>query len=231
MEPYAWTTTNADVAAFGWFVVSIVGYRLVSEWGPLARRSIVGAVQQQRVAWMRNMARRDNRVLDGVVLQGLSQGNAFFASTSAIAIGGLAAIMGSGDKVQMMLERLPYVAKSSPELWEVKIIVLMAIFIFAFFKFAWAFRLSHYTGIMIGATPILVPGNETVCDAHADRTARLIGIAAEHSNSGLRSFYYAIAAMAWFFHPLAFAGAMAWVLVILVRRDFFSRSRGIIQGS
>ncbi len=225
-----WTIANADVVAFAWFALSIVGYRLIAEHTAIERGSIVAAVQRQRVAWMRNMARRENRVLDGVVLQGLSQGNAFFASTSAIAIGGLAAIMGSGEKVQGLLERLPYVAKSTPEMWELKSLLLMGIFIFAFFKFAWAFRLSHYTGIMIGATPIPAGGNEAVCDAHADRTAKLIGIAAEHANSGLRSFYYAIAAMAWFFHPLAFAAATTWVLAILVRRDFFSRSRRIIAG-
>ena len=225
-----WLIANAQAVAFAWFVVSIVGYRLLAERTQLEGRSIVGAVQIQRVEWMRNMARRDNRVLDGVVLQGLGQGNAFFASTSAIAIGGLAAIMGSGEKVQALLERLPYVAKSTPEIWELKVLLLMAIFIFAFFKFAWAFRLSHYTGIMIGATPIYKDGNEAQCNAYAERAARLIGIAAEHTNSGLRAFYYAIAAMAWFFHPLAFIVATTWVLVILIRRDFFSRSRRIIQG-
>ncbi len=227
---FDWIAAHADLLAFGWFIVSAAGYRSISGWAPLEQRSIVGAVQRQRVEWMRIMARRDNRVLDGVVLQGLSQGNAFFASTSAIAIGGLTAIMGSGEKVQTMLERLPYVAKSSPELWELKTLLLIGIFVYAFFKFAWAFRLSHYTGIMIGATPLQQPGNEATCDAHATRTASLIGIAAEHANGGLRSYYYAIAAMAWYFHPLAFAAAATWVLVTLMRRDFFSRSRRIIAG-
>ncbi len=125
-----WLNVNAGAIAFAWFIVSIVGYRMLAALKPFERRSIVGAVQLQRVEWMRNMARRDNRVLDGVVLQGLSQGNAFFASTSAIAIGGLTAIMGSGDKVQQLIERLPYVAKSTPESWELKVLLLMGIFIF-----------------------------------------------------------------------------------------------------
>jgi uncharacterized membrane protein len=176
------------------------------------------------------MARRDNRVLDAIVLQSLGQGNAFFASTSAIAIGGLTAIMGSGEKAQVFIEKLPYAAKASPQLWELKVILLMAIFIYAFFKFAWAFRLSHYTAIMIGATPIMTADSEGACDTHAERSARLIGFAAEHANSGLRSFYYAIAAMAWFYHPIAFVAATTWVLAILVRRDFFSRSLGVLSG-
>lgn len=228
--PMDWIAANADAAAFMWFVLSIGGYRLIAERTSMVSLSIVGAIQRQRVAWMKNMARRENRMLDSVVLQGLGHGNAFFASTSAIAIGGLAAIMGSGEKVQVLLDKLPYAARSSPELWELKVVLLLGIFVFAFFKFAWAFRLSHYTGIMIGATPPLEPGKEEECDAYAARTATLIGLAAEHANSGLRSFYYAIAAMAWFYHPLVFAAATTWILVILIRRDFFSRSRRIING-
>lgn len=221
--------TSPDAAALAWFFVWIVGYRLIAGSATLERRSIVGAVQQQRERWMTNMAIRDARIVDAHLLGGLSQGNAFFASTSALIIGGLAAMMGSGDKIQILLERLPFVAKSSPALFEIKLLMLVAIFVYAFFKFAWAFRLSHYAAIMIGATPLLDAGNRETCERHAMRTARLIGIAAEHSNGGLRAFYYAIAGMAWFFHPLAFVAATTWVVLILVRRDFFSRSRRLIS--
>jgi uncharacterized membrane protein len=221
---------SLDSLAIAWFVLSIGAYRAVAERRPFEINSIVHAVQRQRVAWLKNMARRDNRVLDAIVLQSLGQGNAFFASTSAIAIGGLTALIGTGEKAQAFIEKLPFAAQSSPQIWELKILLLMSIFIYAFFKFAWAFRLSHYTGIMIGATPIMSSENGPECDAHAERTATLIGIAAEHSNSGLRSFYYAIAAMAWFFHPLAFVAATTWVLLILIRRDFYSRSLRILSG-
>ena len=230
------STFTLDGAAVIWFFAAILIYRFVAEWGPYEGQSIAGLIQAQRQAWMRNMAMRENRVLDSVVLQSLSQGNAFFASTSVIVIGGLSAIMGSGEKVQGLLERLPLVYKSSPELWEMKVMLLIAIFVFGFFKFAWAFRLSHYTGIMIGSTPILDAEHErdatnvAVCEAHAVRTAALIGYAAEHANSGLRAFYYAIAGMAWFFHPVAFIIATTWVVAILIRRDFFSRSRRAIAG-
>ena len=116
-------------------------------------------------------------------------------------------------------------------LWEVKLLLIMAIFIFAFFKFAWAFRLSHYASIMIGATPPMKEATVEACNSHAERTARLIGIAAEHANGGIRAFYYAIAALAWFFHPALFIAATTWVMLILIRRDFFSRSRRLISGS
>jgi uncharacterized membrane protein len=130
--------------------------------------------------------------------------------------------------VQTLLERLPFVAPSSSALFEIKLLLIIGIFVFAFFKFAWAFRLSHYVAIMIGATPILDGSNRDVCEEHARRTAKLVGLAADHANTGLRGFYYAIAALAWFLHPAALMVATLWVLGILVRREFFSRSRRLM---
>jgi uncharacterized membrane protein len=220
---------DLDVIAVALFVATALGYGYITAIESVAQRSIAGAVQRQRERWMANMAARDVRIVDAQLLGGLSQGNAFFASTSAIIIGGLAALMGSGDKVHALLERLPFVARSTPTLFEMKLLLMVGIFVMAFFKFAWAFRLSHYAAIMIGATPILAPDNHHLCAGHAKRTAHLIGLAADHANTGLRAFYYGIAAMAWFFQPVAFMIATVWVLGILIRRDFFSRSRRLMM--
>lgn len=130
--------------------------------------------------------------------------------------------------MQALLKNLPFVAPATPIVLEVKQLLIMSIFVYAFFKFAWAFRLSHYAAIMIGATPNYGESGED-CLSHAERTARLIGLAAGHSNSGIRSFYHAIAALAWFFHPLLFMLATTWVVLILARRDFFSRSLRLVE--
>ena len=99
-----------DATALVAYIAILTGYGYISGLDALERRSIVGAVQRQREQWMQNMALRDMRIVDAQLLGGLSQGNAFFASTSAIIIGGLIAMVGSGDKVQGLLERLPMVA-------------------------------------------------------------------------------------------------------------------------
>jgi uncharacterized membrane protein len=224
--------STLDLVALAYFVAAIGMYRIVVGVHGFEHQSLIGAIQAQRVAWMANMAGRgDHRTMDVILLNNIAQGNAFFASTTAIAIGGMAAIMGSGDKAQAALERLPYAAMANPILWELKLCTIMAIFIFAFFKFAWAFRLGHYTAIMIGATPVLHPtdpDSSAQCHSHAARTARLAGLSGEHANGGLRSFYYAIAVMAWFYSPIAFLVATTWVIAILARRDFFSRSLRLI---
>ncbi len=224
--------TPLDMAALAFYFVTMFAYRTCTDRVATMRyRNLVGAVQRQRDMWMRNMSRRDNRNMDIILLGTVGQGNAFFASTTAIAIGGIAALMGSGERAQSLLEKLPLVAKANPVLWECKLLLIMSIFIFAFFKFAWAFRLSHYAAIMIGATPILTDENLALCDAHAERTAGVAGLSAEHANGGLRSFYYAFAVLAWFFHPAAFIMATLWVLIILIRRDYFSRSLRLLSGA
>jgi uncharacterized membrane protein len=41
----------------------------------------------------------------------------------------------------------------------------------------------------------------------------------------LRGFYFALAGIGWFIHPLALVGAALVVTLILGRREFFSVSR------
>lgn len=219
-----------DAAAILWFVLAVGGYRFIAELGPLKSRSIVGAVQAMRVQWLRTMAVRENRLMDAFLMNTLGQGNAFFASTSAIAIGGLATILPAGDRARALLDGMPLVVASTPIMWDIKVLFLIAIFVYAFFKFAWAYRLSHYTAILIGATPIETANNAEECRRHGEGIAALTGVAADHANAGLRSYYYAMAAFSWFLHPVLFMAATAWVVLILVRRDFFSRSKAIIAG-
>ncbi len=220
--------SNLDLIALGWFGLLVIGYRIAGMFPAMEKRNIIAAVQAQRYKWMRTMVRRDNRVVDTFVVGNLGQGNAFFASTSAIAIGGLTTVLGKGDAARDVMQHLPYAAPMPPLLWELKVIFMAGIFVYAFFKFAWAFRMSHYTGIMIGATPLLSTATERECDEHGHRCAIISGLAAEHSSSGLRAFYYSIAALAWFFHPVLFMIATTWVLLILLRRDYFSLSRAVI---
>ena len=219
-----------DLAAVGWFMGIIAAYEFVSTRPGIYATSIAHYVQTHRRGWMIEMAGRDNRIFDGQLLGWLVNANAFFASTSVIVIGGLAALLSYGDKAREIVEALPYAAASTATLWEIKVIFLMMIMIYAFFKFAWAFRLSHYTVMMMGATPPHDHPDAVARRRHAERTAELLGLVGWHSNLGLQSFYYTIAGLMWFFHPVALIIAASWVVLILTRRDFFSHSRAILKG-
>ena len=59
-------------------------------------------------------------------------------------------------------------------------------------------------------------------EAFANKAGRIVGLAAETFNDGLRSYYFAFAAMGWFFSPLTFVIATAGVITILYLREFQS---------
>jgi uncharacterized membrane protein len=219
-----------DVLALCWFVGIIAAYEFVATRPAIYQKSIASYVQNHRRDWMIEMSKRDNRIVDGQLLGWLVNANAFFASTTVIVIGGLAALLSYGEKAREIVAALPYADNSTATLWEIKVIFLMMIMIYAFFKFAWAFRLSHYTVMMMGATPAHDAPDAAARIDHANRTAELLGLVGWHSNLGLRSFYYTIAGLMWFFHPIAFIIAASWVVLILTRRDFFSHSRDILKG-
>lgn len=215
--------TFADIAAFVWFLVLVGGYSWATRYGPLSRSGIVTAISAQRFEWMKGMADRENRMVDVQVLNNLSRGNGFFASTSVLVTGAFAALFGAYD-IQAMLERIPLLHASTPFVWQLKVLFEMSIFVFAFFKFAWAFRLSHYTAIMVGATPNPNRQNTKQRHAHAAETARLACLVGEHSNIGLRAYYFGLAGLGWFIHPAVFMLMTAFVVLVLYRREYHSRA-------
>jgi uncharacterized membrane protein len=67
-------------------------------------------------------------------------------------------------------------------------------------------------------------------EAFADRAGRVMGLAAESFNDGLRAYYMSFAAMAWFFSPWAMLVVTAGVLVVLYRREFRSAVLRALEG-
>jgi uncharacterized membrane protein len=104
------------------------------------------------------------------------------------------------------------------------------IFVYAFFKFAWAYRLSNYCAILIGAAPTRTE-QQALIDAYVERLARVANQMGHHFNRGLRSYFFALATLGWFVHPGLFIIASTWVLIVLYRRDFRSREFQLLRRS
>jgi len=187
--------TVTDIAALIWFFLLTGGYSYATRRGALSMSGIVYAVDQRLEEWMSNMAVRENQMLDAQVLANLSRGNAFFASTSVFVTGAMAALFGHVGELQLLAAKFTFLHHTTVFMWQFKVLFLASIFIFAFFKFAWAYRLSHYTGILIGATPIHNGRNKNTCMSCSKRAAALVGSVGRHANSGLRAYYFGIATL------------------------------------
>lgn len=124
---------------------------------------------------------------------------------------------------------LPFSGQVSRNVWEAKILLLIIIFIYSFFKFAWCHRLFQYCAILLGAAPMEGPEISEKGRMYATRTASMHGLAGGHFIRGLRAYFFALAGLAWFVHAWLFILATTWVTIVLYRREFRSHSHSILQ--
>lgn len=222
--------SDLDYLAFAWFAMAWTGYTLYADYSPMRRHSVSAAMNGYRRRWISEMLKRENRLVDTQTLGNLVTGIGFFASTTIFVVGGLFALLGASDAAINALADLPISIATTRQVWEVKILILVTIFVYAFFKFAWAYRLSNYCAIMIGSAPPCRECDAAVTDSYVSRLGRITNLMGRHFNRGLRSYFFALAALGWFVHPLLFILAVTWVLIVLYRRDFRSREFHLLGG-
>lgn len=213
----------ADAAALVWFVIAWTAYTAFADHGPAHARSITAAMNARRRAWMMQAMRRDLRMIDTNILGNLLTGVGFFASTTIFVLGGLIAMMGVAEESALALNRLPLTEQTAPAALETKVLLLV-IFVYAFFKFAWAFRLANYTSIMVGGLPPADAGEDAAATRVAEVAATLSARSGHHFNRGLRAYFFALAALGWLIGPVVFAAMTTGVVVVLWRREFRSRA-------
>ena len=214
-----------------WLAVAVffggwVGYAHFAKHLAAVRPSILVTTNQWRRRWMLQATHRENRIVDSAVTQSLAASPSFFASTSILIIGGLLAALGATEKASELVRELPFAARTSVLVFDLKLALLAAIFVHAFFRFTWSLRQYSFGAIIVGAAPearqFAQSPDDLQREAFADRAGRVMGLAAETFNDGLRAYYLSFAAVAWFFSPWAFMAATALVLWILYRREFHS---------
>jgi len=83
--------------------------------------------------------------------------------------------------------------------------------------------------VLIGAVP-QDWSDDPDADQAVRRAADINNIGAQHFNAGLRSFFFGQAALGWFVHPFVFMAASLWVVFVLHRREFRSRSLKVVRG-
>jgi len=214
--------SNLDLAALAFFTLSWFGYHYVVEMGPYAARTLNMRMNLRRDRWIREAAAREVRIVDTQVMGGLQNGTAFFASTSLIAIGGTLALLNSTERAVAIFSDLPFVPATLRSVWEMKVIGLAGIFGYAFFKFAWSYRLFNYCVILLGALPPFDSRDERAMANGVHETIEMNIAAGRHFNRGQRAFFFALAYLGWFLGPVTFLGFTAAVLVAMYRRQFAS---------
>ncbi len=212
-----------DLVGVTFFIASWIGYHLVMETDRFGAQSLNALMHRHRRGWMTEMLNRE-RIVDTQIIAALQNGTAFFASTSLIATGGAIALLRAADDVLKIFADLPFGIATTRIMWEVKVAGIVLIFVYAFFKFAWSFRLFNYIAILLGAAPPIADAKSESARRHAAAMADVMTDAGRQFNRGQRAFFFALAYVGWFISPIALILMTGFAVTAMLLRQFSSVS-------
>ncbi|MBP0445630.1 DUF599 domain-containing protein [Roseomonas sp. SSH11] len=217
--------TTLDMIALASFVLCWVGYATVVDRVPsIRRRSVIHAMDEHRRRWLLSTIPKDNRIADVAIVGNLMSSTSFLANTCIFIIGGGLALLAAPDVGQRVLGAVPFAETPTVGGWEARVLLLLVIFVRAFFELTWALRQFNYGSILIGAL-----GHTEAARPGAEVAAQVVNRAARHFNTGLRAYYFGLAVLAWMVHPVALILASLWVVSELHRREFRSAVRAVLS--
>jgi len=214
----------SNLLAACWFAICWGGYTRYATWKGRDTACLASVRHLYREDCMRRMLLRDNRSADASVIGNLERNASFFASSTLIILAGILTVLGASDRALSLLADLPLVQQASQGMSEIKLLCLAMVFVYAFFTFSWCMRQYNFAAVLVGSAPMVGERqvNELERKAFASRAARVLSLAANQFNFGLRSYYFGMAMLSWFISPWLFMAMSVGVVFILYRREFHS---------
>lgn len=218
-------------AGLGWFLTCWVVYSQFAKMMAKKTASLSSVMHVHRINWMRRVLQREVRVSDAALLANLERNVTFFASSCVLILAGLLTALTAIEDVQKTLADVHLASADSLLALELKVVVMIGVFIYAFFTFTWSMRQFGFASVLIGAAPMPDDTSVTAADrrSFAIYGAKIIDQASHSYNYGLRSFYFSLALISWFINPWLFMVAAATVVGILYEREFLSSSLKCLQ--
>jgi len=206
----------------------LLGFWLMSgrliEHPPARHPSVSLLMQDYRREWMRTLVTRQPRIMDATLIDSLRQGSAFFASASLIALGGGIAIIGNARAVEALAADLPLPGGGQD--LALRMLPVIGFLADAVLKFVWANRLFGYCSVLMAAVPN--DPADPLAFHRASQAGEVNITAAQSFNRGLRSIYFALAALGWLLGPWGLIAGTVLSTGILLRREFGGASRRVL---
>ncbi|MBT4921650.1 MAG: DUF599 domain-containing protein [Rickettsiales bacterium] len=220
-----------DIIALLWFLCSWFGYSIYADYksGRLDG-NIYQIMHVYRLQWMENSILRADKVVDINAIASFVRTGAFFASTSILIVAFLLPLFGLSERAIAIISNIPMTYVNN-QFWEIKTMVLVIIFIYAFFKYTWSIRQYNYAIAMILATDHVDKSKVRTKKnlVYIERNAKILSNAARHFSMGIRAYYLGLVTLSWFLHPILFMLLTSSVIWIIYRREFRSRALTIMS--
>jgi uncharacterized membrane protein len=207
-------------------------YTSLSDRHGIEAECLQGASRRARMSWAVSAAKRpiSGRMVDASILGTLNNSAVFFASSALLALGAFLSLTISPDRMKDAIDAIGVAGLASRDmhLIAVKAAVAGGFFGWAFLKFSWSMRQIAFAASMCGSFGEhgVDPEEEAPkIEAFAD----LSSLAGESFNTGLRSFYWSMAACCWLLSPWLCIVCSASLAFGLWRREFRSETLRSLQ--
>ena len=206
-------------------------YSITASRSARRRRASTREMNRYRDVWMRQMLARDMRMVDAQIDGGAAERHRVLRLDLADRDRRRAdlAALDRGD-ARGGRRRCRSASRRRRVQWETKTMGLAMIFVYAFFKFAWSYRLYNYVAILLGAAPPAETRTRREAKAHAERVGRLCEVAGRHFNRGQRAFFFALGYLGWFVSAYVLMVSTAACLMVMWRRQFASDALAALAG-
>ncbi|MEX0618870.1 MAG: DUF599 family protein [Pseudohongiellaceae bacterium] len=218
-----------DITAFCWFIACWVGYTYFAKHAAKTRDSLSSVLYNFRKEWVQKLSINGMSEVDAELLASLEKQVSFFASTSLLIIASLLTVLSTAGEVFNNIARLSFVSVATIEMVQMKLALLIVIFTYGFFTFTWSIRQYGFCFILFGSSFHTVKYYKEAPDYRAmtqerdfSEMAKVLDRAAHSYNYGVRAYYFALAALAWFINSWMFMIACGLTLMVLYRREFKS---------
>lgn len=198
-------------------LICYFAYNLVVPQIEKLRPSLSTIMNMQRRRWVSNATRREtpfDAILSGNIMGSVS----FLASTAVLLILAIFAVFGQVPALMDALASLSLDRTYTALDVQLHLVVMLAMFVLAFFAFTLSLRQFNHFCIMLGALDHESPASEEEIDAITAMNA----LGARNFNSGVRAYYFSVSTVAWFVSEWLPIVVTLLTIGILAHREFFS---------
>jgi uncharacterized membrane protein len=190
----------------------------------LGRGSLNSQLHAVRLRWlqMHQGIEREHRVFDAILLGHISNSISYFGSGTLLVLAGLVSALANVNSVYLLTRSLAFVDHTMTlHLFTLCVFLLTAILAQCFFSFTYALRKMAYTFAMLGGLQA-TRADSPEARIMGEQSAVVLTEAVRSINTGIRGYYYAVAALFLFAGPYACIAATLTITALLYYRQLFS---------
>jgi uncharacterized membrane protein len=204
---------SLEVSAYLVTLVLVGGYHLYLRWQLRHNESytIQSVNNAARRAWVENIMTDDEKCILAVqTFRNSTMASTFLASTAILLIMGVLNLIQNNDSAGSVLHSIQNGLMSSGDHEQIKLLILLSTFFWAFFSFSMAVRMYNHVGYLINSTNV----NQNFCPTPA-YVSRLLNRSGIYYSYGMRAYYLSVPLVFGLFDPVYMMVASVGLIIAL----------------